>query len=181
MGGGGVGCKLPWVAYKPSYVVAWARHGACHACPLSHFINSARGQVTLYMMASRYSCLVRGMAVSSGSCRYRVRVQSAAGWLAQSAAGWSAQSAAGSRPGRAVRRGAGRSNRAVGLRGFASPDVLNYCLAVFGVSVANYSDSSPQASGQLGKVGRRFFGGCFMEMIMQKTKLVHADISNDCF
>ena len=51
MGGGSVGCKLPWVAYKPSYVVAWARHGACHACPLGHFMNSARGQVTLYMMA----------------------------------------------------------------------------------------------------------------------------------
>ena len=89
--------------------------------------------------------------------------------------------AVGSRPGRAVGRGAGRSSRAVGLRGFASPDVLKYCLAVFGIPVSNYSDSSPQASGQLGKVGRRFFGGCFMEMIMQKTKLVHTDISNDCF
>ena len=70
---------------------------------------------------------------------------------------------------------------AVGLRGFASPDVLKYCLAVLGVPVVDYSDSSPQASGQLGKVGWRFFGGCFMEMIMQKTKLVHADISNECF
>ena len=28
-----------------------ARHGGCHPCPLGHFINSARGQVTLYMMA----------------------------------------------------------------------------------------------------------------------------------
>ena len=116
----------------------------CHACPLGHFINSARGQVTLYKMVSRYGCLVRGMAVMSVSCWCRVRLQSAAG----------------SRPGRAVGRGAGRSSRAVGLRGFASPDVLNYCLTVFGVSVVNYSDSSPQASGQLGKVGRRFFGGC---------------------
>ena len=43
----------------------------CHARPLGHFINSARGQVTLYMMASRYSRLVRGMAATSGSrwCR----------------------------------------------------------------------------------------------------------------
>ena len=160
MGGGGVGCKLPWVAYKPSYVVEWARHGACHACPLGHFINSAQGQVTLYMMASRYGCLVRSIAVSSGSCRCQVRLQSAAGWLAQSAANWLVQSAAGSRPGRAVRRGAGRSDRAVGLRGFSSPDVLNNCLAVFGVPVVNYSVSSPQASGQLGKFGRRIFGEC---------------------
>ena len=52
----------------------------------------------------------------------------------------------GSRPGRAVGRGAGRSGRAVGPRGFASPDVLNYCLAVFGVSVANYSDKSSLVS-----------------------------------
>ena len=108
--------------------------------------------MTLYMMASRYSCLFRGMAITSVSCRCRVKLQSATGW--------SAQSAAGSRPGRAVGRGAGRSSRAVRLRGFASPDVLNYCLAIFGVPIANYSDSSPQASGQLGKVGRRFFGGC---------------------
>ena len=85
VGGGGVG-------YKPSYVVAWARHGACHACPLGHFINSARGQVTLYMMASRYSCLVRGMVVSSGSCRCRVGLQTAAGWSVLSAAGWAEQS-----------------------------------------------------------------------------------------
>ena len=91
------------------------------------------------------------------------------------------QSAAGSRPGRAVGQGAGRSSRAVGLRGFASPDVSKYCLAVFGIPVSNYSDSSPQASGQLGKVGRRFFSRVFMEMIMPKTKLVHADMSNDCF
>ena len=49
---------------------------------------------------------------------------------------------------------------AVGLRGFASPDVLKYRLAVLGVPVVDYSDSSPQASGQLGKVGRRFFGEC---------------------
>ncbi len=67
----------------------------CHACPLGHFINNAKGQVTLYMMASRYSHLVRDMAAMSGSCRCRVGLQSAAGWLAQSAAGWSAQSAAG--------------------------------------------------------------------------------------
>ena len=46
------------------------------------------------------------------------------------------------------------------LRGFASPDVLKYCLAVFGIPVSNYSDNSPQASGQLGKVGRRFFREC---------------------
>nr|AJA71657.1 disease resistance protein [Triticum aestivum] len=70
----------------------------------------------------------------------------------------SAPSAAGSRSGRAVGRGAGRSGRAVGLRGFASPDVLKYRLAVFGIPVANSSDSSPRASGQLGKVGRRFLG-----------------------
>ena len=127
----------------------------CHTCPLGHFINSAQGQVTLYMMAPRYSCLVRGMAATSGSCRCRVGLQSAAGWSVQSAAG----SQLGSRPGGAVGRGAGRSGRAVGLRGFASPDLLNYCLAVFGVSVANYSDSSPQASGQLGKVGGDFLAG----------------------
>ena len=90
------------------------------------------------MMASRYSCLVRGMAVLSGS----------------------RQAAVGSRPGRAVGWGAGRSGPAVGLRGFASPDVLKYRLAVLGVPVVDYSDSSPQASGQLGKVGRRFFGEC---------------------
>ena len=93
----------------------------------------------------------------------------------------SGRAAVGSRLGRAVGRGAAGSSRAVGLRGFASPDVLKYRLAVLGVPVVDYSDSSPQASGQLGKVGRRFFGGCFMEMIMQKTKLVHTDISNDCF
>ena len=116
--------------------------------------------MTLYMMASWYGRLVHGMAVSSGSCRCRVELQSAAGWSVLSAAGWLEQSAAGSRPNKAVGRGAGRSGRAVGLRGFASPDVLIYCLAVFGVPVANYSDSSPQASGQHGKVGRRFFGGC---------------------
>ena len=46
----------------------------------------------------------------------------------------------GSRPGRAVGRGAGGSGRAVGLRGFANPDVLKYRLTVFGVSVSNYSD-----------------------------------------
>ena len=153
----------------------------CHACPLGHFINSVRGQVTLYMMAgvTREQC--SGTAVSLVSYRCRVGLQSAADWSALSAAGWLAQSTAASRPGRAVGRGAGRSGRAVGLRGFASPDVLKYCLAVFGIPVSNYSDSSPQASGQLGKVGRRFFGGCFMEMVMQKTKLVHADISNVCF
>ena len=43
LGGGSVGCKLPWVAYKPSYVVAWSRHGACHACPLGYFINQYPG------------------------------------------------------------------------------------------------------------------------------------------
>ena len=48
--------------------------------------------------------------------------------------------AVGSRLVRAVGRGAGRSGRAVGLRGFASPDVLKYCLAVFGIPVSNYSD-----------------------------------------
>ena len=36
---------------------------------------------------------------------------------------------------------AGRSGRAVGLRGFASPDVLKYCLAVFGIPVSNYFDT----------------------------------------
>jgi len=80
------------------------------------------------------------MAIVSGSCRYRVVLQSAAGWLTQSAAGWLVQSAAGSRPGRAVGREAGRSGRTVGLRGFASPDVLKYRLAVLGVSVVIYSD-----------------------------------------
>ena len=59
-----------------------------------------------------------------------------------------------------VGREAGRSGRTVGLRGFASPDVLKYRLAVLGVPVVDYSNSSPQASGQLGKVGRRFFGEC---------------------
>ena len=48
---------------------------------------------------------------------------------------------AGSRPGGAVGRGAGRSGRAVGLRGFASPDVLKYRLAVLGVPVVDYSDN----------------------------------------
>ena len=43
MGGGSVGCKIPWVAYRPSYVVAWPRHGACHACPLGYFINQYQG------------------------------------------------------------------------------------------------------------------------------------------
>ena len=80
------------------------------------------------------------MVIPSVSCRCWVGLQLAAGWSALSAAGWLAQSAAGSRPGRAVGQGAGRSGRAVGLRGFASPDVLNYCLSVFEVSVANYSD-----------------------------------------
>ena len=94
------GCVSPFIG-EGSFVSKLcggmgARHGACHACPLGHFMNSARGQVTLYMMVSRYGCLVRGMAVSSGSCRCRVELQSAAGWLAQSAAGWLAQSAAGS-------------------------------------------------------------------------------------
>ena len=101
-----------------------------HLSPGS-FINSAQGQVSLYMMAGVTHEQCSGTTVSSVSGR----------------------AAVGIRLGRAVGRGAGRSSRAVGLRGFASLDVLNYCLAVFGVSVANYSDSSPQASGQLGKVG----------------------------
>ena len=76
------------LAYYLSYVVVWEQGMVgCHACPLGHFINSARGQVTLYMMASRYSRLVRGMAATSGSCRCRVGLQSTADWLAQSAAG----------------------------------------------------------------------------------------------
>ena len=48
--------------------------------------------------------------------------------------------AVGSRRGRAVGREAGRSGRTVGLRGFASPDVLKYRLAVLGVPVVDYSD-----------------------------------------
>ena len=60
MGGGSVGCKLPWVAYKPSYVVAWARHGACHACPLGHFINQYPGtRYTVDDVAVRLSCQCR--------------------------------------------------------------------------------------------------------------------------
>ena len=55
--------SLPWMdgwmaiysvelAYYLSYVVVWEQGMVgCHACPLGHFINSARGQVTLYMMA----------------------------------------------------------------------------------------------------------------------------------
>ena len=40
------------LAYYLSYVVVWEQGMVgCHACPLGHFINSARGQVTLYMMA----------------------------------------------------------------------------------------------------------------------------------
>ena len=91
----------------------------------------SRGHGTL-LMTLRYGCLVRGMAVSSGSCRCRVRLQSAAGWAEQS----------DRELGRAVGRGAGRSGRAAGLRGFASPDVLKYRLAIFGVPVANYSVTS---------------------------------------
>ena len=50
-----------------------------------------------------------------------------------------------------------RSRQPAGrLRGFASPDVLKYRLAVFGVSVSNYSDSSPQAPGDLAKLGGGF-------------------------
>ena len=133
-----------------------ARHGACHACPLGHFMNSARGQVTLYM-----TC--RGTVVLSAvwpSRRGLVDAGSDCSRQPASRRSRSAGSRPGSRPGGAVGRGAGRSGRAVGLRGFASPDVLKYCLAVFGIPVSNYSDSSPQASGQLGKVGRRFFREC---------------------
>ena len=78
---------------------------------------------------------------------------------------------AGSRPGGAVGREAGKSGRAVGLRGFASPDVLKYCLAVFGIPVSNYSDSSPQASGQLWQSWAEVFLRVFVEMIMKKDKV----------
>ena len=40
------------LAYYLCYVVVWEQGMVgCHACPLGHFINSVRGQVTLYMMA----------------------------------------------------------------------------------------------------------------------------------
>ena len=117
---------------------------------LAHFIKQCLGTDTLYMMSSLlfvnsagYGCLVGVLSVSG-----------------RAVVGSRLVGVVGSRPDRAVEQGAGRSGQAVGLRGFASPDVLKYRLTVFGVSVSNYSDSSPQASGQLGKVGRRFFGEC---------------------
>ena len=76
------------LAYYLSYVVVWEQGMVeCHACPLGHFMNSARGQVTLYMMAevTREQC--SGTVVSSVSCRCRVGLQSATGWLAQSSVG----------------------------------------------------------------------------------------------
>ena len=73
------------LAYYLSHVVVWEQGMVgCHTCSLGHFTNSAQGQVTLYMMASWYNCLVRGMAVSSGSCRCRVGLQSAADRVEQS-------------------------------------------------------------------------------------------------
>ena len=60
-----------------------------------------------------------------------------------------------SRPSKAVGRGAGRSGRAVGLRGFASPDVLKYCLAVFGIPVSNYSDTIVRVDKMVEEIGER--------------------------
>ena len=96
---------------------------------------------------------------------------------------WAAgESAASSRPGGAVgspesawwcspQPAVGLGGRGVGLRGFASPDVLEYRLAVFGVSVSNYSDSSPQASGQLWQSWAEVFWRVFVEMIMKEDKV----------
>ena len=70
MGGGGIGCKLPWVAYKPSYAMAWPRHGASHACPLGYFINQYPGtrytvdDIVVQPSRPQYGCHIRVLSVS---------------------------------------------------------------------------------------------------------------------
>ena len=79
------GCVSPFIG-EGSFVSKLcggmgARHGACHACPLGHFMNSARGQVTLYMMVLRYGCLV-GVLSMPGRTAVGSRLVGAVGQLA---------------------------------------------------------------------------------------------------
>ena len=76
------GCVSPFIG-EGSFVSKLcggmgARHGACHACPLGHFMNSARGQVTLYMTVSRYGRPV-GVLSLSGQAAVGSRLVGAVG------------------------------------------------------------------------------------------------------